>query len=121
MNGLQVIHELEYKVQMEDKPTNQNPVITTFVLALIILGFAVPMIIAGLSNYLNPQYPIQRWALVILSRHCIWVWPFAIMMMVEPSNSFMALLVLLFSATLNASLYGLVGLAIAAAWKKIRG
>jgi hypothetical protein len=105
---------------MEHKRESSAPLVMRFEFVLMIIGFVVAVLLAGLGYYLNPQIPTHREALLILSRFFVWIWPFGIMMMVDTSNTFIAVLILLVSAIFNAGLYGLIGVAIASVWQRLR-
>jgi hypothetical protein len=106
--------------QLDNKRENRTSLVAGFVPAMTTLGFVIAMLIAFLTSYMNPQQPAQREVLVFMSRHFVWLWPFGIMTMVDSSNPFIALLILFLSAILNACLYGLLGLVIVAASKKLK-
>ncbi len=87
---------------------------------MMTLGVIVAAFVAGITCYLNSQRPLPREELQAWSRLVIWIWPSGIMMLVTKSSGSVGTVIILVSSLIvNGFLYALVGVLVAAFWKKL--
>jgi len=106
--------------KMSSRALSHLPPVAVFVIAFCALGLFGALVGMGITHHLQSADPPDIGALRWWSGAVLWIWPGAIVMMVEPDTLAIELFALGFSAVLNIALYGLVGLVIGSIWQRLR-